>query len=261
MDCLSVPKKIPYTVINAKTKDSYLYVGVYESTKLVLSKVTSGEKMSLNEEAVLRETYGGNILDKIAKSTQLFLFFINQYDDIYAIKKKIVYSCCKNSSVNNLYLFSKKTKITDLERIDLLLRPNTNFDGSDLYTTLGHKYASQNGPYYLHPFIGEKTIALNIDDEFINENGHILGNYADLDNTIYFYDADEMAYLDEKVKDIYFPFIKKNNFTNNYDIIKNTIAKRIETENYYEDISNRLDVKFDSCTIKNIILKGSIYQC
>ena len=106
MDCLSVPKKIPYTVINAKTKDSYLYVGVYESTKLVLSKVTSGEKMSLNEEAVLRETYGGNILDKIAKSTQLFLFFINQYDDIYSIKKKIVYSCCKNSSVNNLYLFS-----------------------------------------------------------------------------------------------------------------------------------------------------------
>ena len=258
MDCLSVPKKIPYTVINAKTKDTYLYVGVYEATKLVLSKVTSGEKMSLKEEDVLRETYGGNILDKIAKSKQVFLFFINQYDDIYAIKKKIVYSCCKNSSVNNLYLFSKKTKITDLERIDLLLRPNTNFDGSDLYTTLGHKYASQNGPYYLHPFIGEKTIALNIDDEFINENGHILGNYADLDNTIYFYDADEMAYLDEKVKDIYFPFIKKNNFTNNYDIIKNTIAKRIETENYYEDISNRLDVKFDSCTIKNIIFKNQI---
>lgn len=258
MDCLSVPKKITYTVINAKTELSYLYVGVYEATKLVLSKVTSGKKLSETEEKVLMETYGENIIDEINNSKQVFLFFINQYDDIYSIKKKIVYSCCKNSSVNNLYLFSKKTKITDLERIDLLLRNNHKFDESNVYTTLGHKYASKNGPYYLHPFIGKKTIELDINDEFINENGHILGNYANLDNTIYFYDANEMVDLEEKVKDIYFPFIKKNNFTNNYEIIKNTIAKRIEPENYYEDISNRLDVKFDSCTIKNIIFKTQI---
>ena len=49
MDCLFVPKKKIYRVINQTNKESYLFLGHYSYTKAILNKYNNNEKITMKK--------------------------------------------------------------------------------------------------------------------------------------------------------------------------------------------------------------------
>lgn len=250
MDCFFVPKKKIYQVINQFNKESYLFIGHYSYTKEILNKYTNGEKITSENEDILKKAYGKNIMETIKSSTKIFPVFINDYDDIYTIKKKLVYTCCNDSNVNDLYLYVKKRGLSNQERINYVARQKMDFE--NFYEPLGFKYINDIGTLYLNP---ELNTTLEYDDNFIDENGNLLENYGTIGTTIYFYDINDLG---DTKSDIYFPFIKRQNEPVSYDTIKKSLKEKTNIENYYEEISNKLNVKYESCVLNNILFKQNI---
>ena len=256
MDCLFVPKKKIYRVINQTNEESYLFLGHYSYTKAILNKYNNKEKISLEEQKILADAYGNNIMDEIKVSNKIYPLFINAYDDIYTIKKKLIYTCCTDSNVNNLYLFSKRKSLSIQERTNYIVRQKMDF--KDFYETLGHKYINDIGTLYLNSKMKESTISLDYDDKFIDENGKILGSYGSIGHTIYYYDYSEIEDISEEVRNIYYPYLKRQNENINYDNINKTLTNKIAIENYYEEKSKELNIKYDSCVLNNILFKQNL---
>ena len=256
MDCLFVPKKKIYRVINQTNKESYLFLGHYSYTKAILNKYNNNEKISSEEQKILIDAYGKNIMDEIKVSTKVFPLFINAYDDIYTIKKKLIYTCCTESNVNDLYIFAKRKSLSIQERTNYIVRQKMDFN--KFYETLGYKYINDIGTLYLNPDFKENTTSLEYDDTFVDENGKLLGTYGSIGNTIYYYDLNETLEISDENRAIYFPYLKRQNENINYDNIKKSLKDKIAIENYYEEKSNELNVKNDKCVLNNIMFKQTI---
>lgn len=250
MDCLFVPKKKIYQVINQSTKESYLFIGHYSYTKEILNKYANNEKITLENEETLKKAYGKNIMENIKASTKIFPVFINDYDDIYTLKKKLVYTCCKDSNINDLYLYVKRKGLSGQERMNYIARQKMDF--KNFYETLGFKYINDIGTLYLNPD-NTNEVTLEYDDNFIDENGKLLESYGNIGTTIYFYEL-----RNTKNRDIYFPYIKRQNDNVNYENIKKSLKEKTTIENYYEEKSNELNVKYDKCVLNNILFKQNL---
>ena len=108
MECLFVPKKLVFTVINTKTKEKFLYLGAYENTKESINKINNDLDLSTSEKSTMIKSYGKNIMNLVKNVSKIFPLFLNTYDNIETIKKKLVYTIAKELTTNDLYLYVKK---------------------------------------------------------------------------------------------------------------------------------------------------------
>ena len=257
MECLFVPKKVVFTVINTKTNDKYLYLGAYENTKESINKINNEIELNKSEISTMIKSYGKNIMNLVKNVSKIFPLFLNAYDNIETIKKKIVYTIAKEFTTNDLYLYAKKKKITNEELINISLRQNT-FDGKTMYVSLGHEYSNALGRYYLDPFA--KKVELSYNDKLINNNSKLLSFYENIEPIIYLSTySDNVDLMDETTLDIFFPFkrINSQNETT-FDKIKVNIKESVNIENYYEDNANSLNFKYKDCILKDVIFKSKI---
>ena len=257
MECLFVPKKLVFTVINTKTKEKFLYLGAYENTKESINKINNDLDLSTSEKSTMIKSYGKNIMNLVKNVSKIFPLFLNTYDNIETIKKKLVYTIAKELTTNDLYLYVKKKKITNEELIDYSLRTN-DFDGKTLYASLGIEYSNNLGKFYLEPF--STKVELDYNDKLINNNSKLLSFYENIEPIIYLSTyPDNEERMDKTTLDIFFPYKRINSQNeSSYDKINENVKQSTNIENYYEETANELNVKYKDCILKDIVFKSKI---
>ena len=92
MDCLYVPKKRIYKVVNQMNGNKYLFIGKHSSTNEIINKWNNKVKLSSSENQNLVKVYGKDIISEMDQCEQVFQVYISDNEDIFTLKKN--YKLC-----------------------------------------------------------------------------------------------------------------------------------------------------------------------
>jgi hypothetical protein len=236
MNCFpeNVPKSI-IRLIDTKTSKHFLFVGNYDETSSIITKINNEGKKSLSrEDLTLLEKYYDTLIDSITDNTILIKAFIHPYDTIDTIGKKIMTFVDTSSIPTDMYIWSEDTS--------LYFKYNDSNGKRVSFAT----DITKSGFIPNKKLLTEGTLVdtrYSLLEEIIELKKIVTLNYISINNV----DS-------ELIQTIYFPFSKNKDSI--YTDYPSLIKENVEIENKLYDIKLPEEYLFKSCNLRNTVLKN-----
>jgi hypothetical protein len=217
---LMVPPTPIYTLVDYNRDMKYIFVGKYEATDGLITKIITKTKLEPSQNALLKQYYGDISLTDT--NVTLIKCFINVDDTITTIKQKIATYVKPGVVPEKQHLWVIKNKLSgdDVDSVLIRLESNSNnitvVNGKlkEYEIFLGLEYRNAHGIKLIRGDINTITEKQypEFDDNLYNVHSRLLETYGNIkNNTIYITTLDSVVNITDDSRKLFFPLANEDN--------------------------------------------------
>jgi hypothetical protein len=209
---LVVPSRPIYTLVDTISDKKYIFVGRYEATDEIITKIIKKTKLEPDQEELLKKYYGN--LSLTGLNTTLIKCFINVDDNITTIKQKIGTYAIPGVVPERQHLWVVKNKLSgdDIDRVLIRKESNSTVVNGNLKeyeVFLGLEYRNAHGIKLISGDINAITEKHypEIDDNLYDVHSRLLETYGNIKNNIIYITTFDSVVDDitDDAKKLFFP--------------------------------------------------------